>query len=173
MNTIFCVSSCNDLAMTSYDQTVLSGHVDGSLRSWDIKSGKSTFTIPNLHTKQITSVTISPDGQTALTLGRDNVLKVVDLRTWETLRVYSDEGFRVGVNWAKACFSPDGSFLAAGGAEGSIFIWNTSSQKLVRQLSSKEAHSSTITCVAWHPNAVQFASCDRKANVVLWDCEKN
>eukprot|EP01091_Cochliopodium_minus_P018243 TRINITY_DN7330_c0_g1_i2.p1 TRINITY_DN7330_c0_g1~~TRINITY_DN7330_c0_g1_i2.p1 ORF type:complete len:500 (+),score=141.67 TRINITY_DN7330_c0_g1_i2:2-1501(+) len=92
VNTIFCGSSCNDLCVTSYNQMVVSGHVDGSFRAWDLRSGKSTYTIPNLHSKQITSVITSPDGNFALTSGRDNTLKLTDFRTWDTVHTYSDEG---------------------------------------------------------------------------------
>ncbi len=60
MRTIFCFSSCNDLCVSRDGTTVVSGHLDCHLRFWDIKNGDCAHEITNLHTGQITSVSLSP-----------------------------------------------------------------------------------------------------------------
>lgn len=94
--TFFCVSSCNDLAITN-DSMIVSGkaassycscstptgHVDHHLRIWDMKSNDCLRDIDNIHENQITSVCLSPDGATLLTNSKDNTLQLVDTRTFE------------------------------------------------------------------------------------------
>jgi autophagy-related protein 16 len=43
---------------------------------------------------------------------------------------YSAEGFKVGCDWSRAAFSPDGQYISVGSADGSVYIWNVSSNKL-------------------------------------------
>jgi autophagy-related protein 16 len=43
---------------------------------------------------------------------------------------YSAEGFKVGCDWSRAAFSPDGQYISVGSADGSVYIWNLSSNKL-------------------------------------------
>lgn len=42
----------------------------------------------------------------------------------------SADGFKVGCDWARATFSPDGQYIAVGSSNGSIFIWSVSSNKV-------------------------------------------
>jgi len=37
---------------------------------------------------------------------------------------YSGDGFKVGFDWTRAAFSPDGQYIAVGSADGSVFIWS-------------------------------------------------
>lgn len=42
----------------------------------------------------------------------------------------SYEGFKVGCDWARATFSPDGQYIAVGSADGSVFIWGVNTAKV-------------------------------------------
>ena len=37
---------------------------------------------------------------------------------------FSADGFHVGCDWSRAVFSPDGEYVMAGSADGSLFVWN-------------------------------------------------
>lgn len=50
------------------------------------------------------------------------MLKVVNRRI--LILFYSADGFKVGFDWTRAVFSPDGQYIAVGSADGSVFIWS-------------------------------------------------
>lgn len=55
-STIMCHSSCNSVALTADGTTIASGHFDGTLRFWDLRSGRLAHEVAGLHSQQITSV---------------------------------------------------------------------------------------------------------------------
>jgi len=165
-STIFCISSCNDLAVSRDTNLIVSGHLDNKLRFWDIKTEQCAFELGGIHSGQITSTCISLDCRVVLTNSRDNTLKLVDIRTYEVGQTFTHENFRNGINWSRACMSPDSSYVVAGSNDGQIYIWDVYTGKLDTIL--KKIHESTITCCAWVPNGSSLSSCDRTGNVVLW-----
>lgn len=56
--TLMCHSSCNSVAITQDGAMVVSGHFDGKLRFWDLRSARATPSceVVGLHSGQITSV---------------------------------------------------------------------------------------------------------------------
>ncbi len=58
LRTIMCHSSCNSVRCTRDEHLICSGHFDGTLRFWDIRSGKMANEVTGLHTQQICSVQI-------------------------------------------------------------------------------------------------------------------
>ncbi|KAI7870148.1 WD40-repeat-containing domain protein [Spinellus fusiger] len=146
--------------------TLVSGHLDGNLRLWDTRTGKGIKELAGVHVGQITSVGIRPNTFTVLTNSRDNVLKLVDLRIYDTLQTYQADSFRNGINWSRACFSPDGCYIAAGSADGTLHIWNTETGKL--KTTMKE-HSDAICGVSWNPTGSFLYSADKNKTVHMWD----
>lgn len=59
-----------------------------------------------------------------LTASLDNCLSLVDIRTFKRLSVLRHDTFQLGSNYAKACFSPVGSTVAAPALSGEVFLWN-------------------------------------------------
>ena len=57
-STLICHSSVNSVRLTMDGFAAVSGHFDGALRFWDLRSGKLANEVAGLHTQQITSVSI-------------------------------------------------------------------------------------------------------------------
>ncbi|CAG8474153.1 5890_t:CDS:10 [Paraglomus brasilianum] len=166
IRTIFSFSSCNDVVLLDDDgSTLASGHLDNNLRFWDVRSGKDIKEMTGIHLGQITSVSVSPDGSKVLTSSRDNTLKIVDLRSYEVVQTLHAEGYKNGANWSRACFSPDGQFVAAGSIDGTIYYWNTTKSKLEK--TAKE-HNAAICGVSWSPQGTHLFSADKERTVCIW-----
>jgi autophagy-related protein 16-1 len=170
IRTIFCYSSCNSVCLNPEASMIVSGHVDTTVRVWDMKNGDCVFDLSGVHSGQVTGVSMAPDslGQCILTNSKDNSLKLIDLRTHEVLQTFKHANYKNSVNWARGVFSPDGTHVAVGSAEGSVFIWERASGKLHSQL--KGGHKAAVTSIAWNPiNVQQLASADTSGTIVVWD----
>jgi autophagy-related protein 16 len=118
-------STCNGLDIGLDGHAPVSAHQDGGLRFWDLRAGNPTMIVRAFET-QATSVQYGQNF-TALANSRDNALKIIDTRTFETLHVLRHEDYRTFLNWSRACFSPSSSYVAAGSATGQLFVWETAS----------------------------------------------
>lgn len=57
-STLICHSSVNSVRVAVDGTAIVSGHFDGTLRFWDLRTGKLANEVAGLHTQQITSVSI-------------------------------------------------------------------------------------------------------------------
>lgn len=74
--------------MDADGQTLISGHLDNNIRLWDARTGSGIKELTGIHSGQITSVSMSPDGTTLLTNSRDNTLKTIDVRMYDIIKSY-------------------------------------------------------------------------------------
>ncbi|PRP75660.1 hypothetical protein PROFUN_15626 [Planoprotostelium fungivorum] len=167
MRTIFCFSSCNTLVLNAEGKMAISGHFDHHVRIWDVRSAECSHELDSLHSDQVTSVCLSPDSTTLLTNGRDNLLKLVDLRTNQEIGCFKDEGYKSAAIWNKASFSPDGQFVIAGGNDGKLFVWNTKTRKLQVALKSNISNPSPIFAAAWGHN-MDSVTVDKGGMFTVW-----
>lgn len=162
-----CRSSVNDLEI-SHNDMVVSGHFDGNIRIHDLKSQKMIHEIEKAHSQQVTSVHFSHNNRYLLSCGRDNIIKVWDLHTYKQLHAFSHSDFRNNMNSNKVVFSPSTEFIAAGGADGTIYFWNTVDQRMCHQL-KKNGHTNSITGTAWSPDGLTLASVSLDRHLILWN----
>ena len=66
VGSIICRSSCNSVRFTKDDNTICSGHFDGTLRFWDRRSCKVASEVAGLHTQQICSIQVGSRNGTFL-----------------------------------------------------------------------------------------------------------
>jgi WD40 repeat protein len=99
----------------------------------------------------------SPDGLQLLIATGSESLKVYDVRTGQKAADFAV------LDWAEgkpkrleaAAWSPDGQWIAGGGSDGKLRIWNAKTRKHVQTL---ETLVGNITCVAWHPESKMVAA---------------
>ncbi len=79
---------------------------------------------------------------------------------------YQEEKFRIGYDYTRPCYSPDGLYVACGGSDGVLCIWDATTARFEKRL--KEPHASAIICCHWHPNGSQIVACDRQKKIYLF-----
>ncbi|BAT76005.1 hypothetical protein VIGAN_01395700 [Vigna angularis var. angularis] len=163
-NTIIFHSNCNALSFSMDGQTIFSGHADGNLRLWAIQSGKLLSEVA-AHTSAVTSISLSRNGNFVLTSGRDNLHNLFDVRSLEVCSTLKAAGNRVASNWSRSCFSPDDNHVAAGSADGSVYIWSISKGDIVGTL---KEHTSSVLCCTWSGIRKPLASADKNGVVCVW-----
>lgn len=164
IRTMFAGSSCNDVvAGRGLGNTVISGHFDKRIRFWDTRT--ATANEIALQGK-VTSLDHFPDRHLLLCCSRDDALRLIDLRQNSIVATYNANGFRVSVDWTRACFSPDGQYVAAGSSDGSLFVWDTMGGKQKREKCRE--HVKEVVVCSWHPKGQLFATADRHKKVTIW-----
>ncbi|CAG5129829.1 unnamed protein product, partial [Candidula unifasciata] len=96
---------------------------------------------------------------------RDDSLSVIDLRMMKVFSTLVAEGFKVGWDSARAVFSPDAKFAAAGSSDGGLYIWNLKNNKVERLL--KEHNHAVLAC-SWSPLGTSIVSCEKGKTVIVW-----
>lgn len=163
-NTIIFPSNCNAVRFSMDGRTICSGHVDGNLRLWDIQTGKLLSEVA-AHSLAVTSISLSRDGNTILTSGRDNVHNLFDMRTLEVYGTLRASGNRVASNWSRSCISADDSYVAAGSADGSVHIWSIKTGDIVSTL---KEHGSSVLCCTWSGLGKPLATSDKNGVICTW-----
>lgn len=164
-NTLICYSNCNAVALTMNGEVLCSGHMDGNLRLWDIRTGKQSSEVV-AHNQGITSVSVSRNGHTMLTSGRDNVHNLIDVRTLEVQASFRAPGLLVATNWSRSCLSPDEKYVAAGGADGSVVVWNRYAKDSTVTL---KGHSSAVLACAWSDQGRPLVTADKNGYIIVWE----
>ncbi|KAK0587217.1 hypothetical protein LWI29_019331 [Acer saccharum] len=164
-NTIIFHSNCNSLAFSTDGQTIFSGHVDGNLRLWDIQTGKLLSEVAAHSLAAVTSISVSRSGNIVLTSGRDNMHNLFDIRSLEVCGTLRASGNRVASNWSRSCISPDENYVAAGSADGSMYIWSISKADIVSTL---KEHTGSVLCCSWSGLGKPLASADKNGVVCIW-----
>ncbi|XP_059369793.1 autophagy-related protein 16-like isoform X4 [Carassius carassius] len=162
MKTVFAGSSCNDIVCT--EQCVMSGHFDKKVRFWDIRSESIVHELELLG--RVTSLDLNHDRTELLSCSRDDLVKIIDLRCNAVRQTFKAQGFKCGSDFTRVTFSPDGSYVAAGSADGVLYIWNVLTGKLDKTLD--KGHSSAINSVSWSPSGTYVASVEKGSKAVLW-----
>lgn len=164
IETKFAGSSCNDLVTSDgAGSTIISGHFDQRIRFWDTRAESSSNDI--LLEGKVTSLDLSRDANYLLSCVRDDTVKLIDLRMKKIVGSFSADGFKVGFDWTRAAFSPDGQYIAVGSADGSVFIWSIVTNAIETIL---KEHTAAVTAVSWHPHGTYLASVDRAKTVTVW-----
>lgn len=94
----------------------------------------------------------------------DNILKLIDIRTFEVVKNFRSNSYKNGVNWNEACFSPNGKWIAAGSENGTVVIWSLDSGDTRPVLQSNR--NDTITCCSWVSN--QLLTSDKGGSLSIW-----
>ena len=151
---------------------LLSCSNDATLILWDRETTQPIRRFRG-HTREMSSVAISPDGRRAISGGADTVVRLWDLESGDTIRE-----FRGHTDWVfRVAFSPDGrqAYSASGGfhdhgwqdgSDSAIRVWDVETGKEVRKL---EGHKGIVWSVAVSPDGRRVLSGGHDMTSILWD----
>ncbi|KAM7412457.1 hypothetical protein PAMA_020035 [Pampus argenteus] len=162
IKTVFAGSSCNDLVCT--EQCIMSGHFDKKVRFWDSRAETIVQELELLG--RVTSLDLNHDRTELLACTRDDLLKIIDLRTNAVRQTFSAQGFKCGADWTRVTFSPDGSYVAGGSADGALYVWNVLTGKVEKTLDRN--HNTAINSVSWSPSGAFVVSVEKGSKAILW-----
>ncbi|MBV8456651.1 MAG: hypothetical protein JO122_08555, partial [Acetobacteraceae bacterium] len=161
------------LAFTPDGQRIISGGVDGTLRTWDVASGRC-LTVIQAHPGGVASLAISADGRYVLTGGLEGVARLWDLGTCASVKTFSHNAHAI----VAVALSPDGRLALTGGGgaygngdfpvEGGDFdirLWDVGTGKIMRRMSG---HTHWVHGLAFSPDGKSAASASLDATVRVW-----
>ena len=135
------------------------GHIDTTVKVWEIATGKCITTLENRGWTN--RIAFSGDGNRLVTASA-NYINLWCPKRWEKLATLDT------VKIESLALSPDRTFLAIGGTwpEQRIQIWNTITQTLIVEFSG---HKSDVESVAFSPDSTILASGSYDGTILLWD----
>lgn len=151
----------NACAISPDGQRIVSASDDGTLKVWDLSSGRLLSTLQG-HATGVRSCAIGPDGQRAVSAAADGTLKVWELATGQLLpSLHGHSG------WIYACaISPDGQRVASASDDETLKIWEVSSGRL---LATFEGHSRRVKGCAISPDGRRVVSASLDGMLKVWE----
>jgi WD40 repeat protein len=116
------------LAMVPGGKALLSGSWDGTVRVWDVETGKATAVLEG-HESKIYSVAVSQDGKRAASAGGNGEIFLWNLETNEQLARL--EGHDEEAEVHGVAFLPDGQHVVTAASDGEIRVWEIAMAKTV------------------------------------------
>jgi sugar lactone lactonase YvrE len=162
-------------------KTLASGSYDGSIRIWDLATGKTTKRLRPARGSMVYTVAFSPDGKTLASGDWRGTLRLWDVATGKLLHTFRERG-KVGgkrTGYVQVVvFSPDGKTLTSGAAHGLVQFWDVATGKerreLRKEMPAKDVRLSgdhVVSSLAFSPDGSTLAAASYGGNspTVLWD----
>ncbi|KAG2757700.1 WD40 repeat-like protein [Suillus brevipes Sb2] len=155
-------------------QRIITCSVDGSLRVWDLKTGKQTGEDWRDGDSAVISMALSPDGKKAVSGSWDGAVRLWDI---DTCKVVTKWTGHTDIVWS-VCWSPDGRRVLSGSHDGTARQWEvkngeTMPEPIENILASIETGHEQVYAVIYSPDMTLIATGGwdgrNASSIKIWD----
>lgn len=159
VNTITFVDQNRRFVTTSDDKSI-------RVWEWDIPVDFKYIAEPSMHS--MPAVALHPNNKWMACQSMDNQIMVFAvLNRFRQNRKKTFKGHMVAGYACQLNFSPDGSYLISGDADGKLCIWDWKSTKLYSKF---KAHDAVCIACLWHPHETsKVVTCGWDGLIKYWD----
>ncbi|KAK9505611.1 hypothetical protein O3M35_009622 [Rhynocoris fuscipes] len=158
--------SFNDTA-----EQVFSSGIDNDIKIWDLRTN-SVINKLRGHTDSVTGMALSSDGSYLLTNSMDNSLRIWDVRPYapqeRCVKILSGHQHNFEKNLLRCSWSPDGSKVSAGSGDRFVYMWDTTTRRILYKL---PGHNGSVNDVQFHPTEPIIASASSDKTIFLGEIE--
>ncbi|KAI9739106.1 MAG: WD domain protein [Cirrosporium novae-zelandiae] len=146
---------------------------DGLIRIWDPYTGQCLRTLVHEDNAPVTNVKFSPNGKYVLAWTLDSCVRLwnyVEGRCVKTYQGHKNVKYSIGGAFGRYGVCRDEAFAASGSEDGSIFLWDVSSKKILQKL---EGHRDVVLGVDTHPTERSLVTGGLDRTVRIWKEEES
>ncbi|CAG5134560.1 unnamed protein product [Candidula unifasciata] len=171
INTFQCTYQVTAVTFTDTAEQIISGGIDNELKVWDLRKNAILYKMRG-HSDTVTGLEISPEGSYLLSNSMDNTLRIWDVRPFapqeRCVKIMSGHQHTFEKNLLRCAWSPDGSRVAAGSGDRFVYVWDTTSRRVMYKL---PGHAGSVNEVDFHPNEPIILSCSSDKKIYLGELD--
>lgn len=102
----------------------------------------------NVH--YLVTPSFEPKHGNQLAYNQESSIMIVNTTNWMVEKELTNE--KIKTKLSTCSYSKCGKYLAAGGENGEIFIWDINANKMIRETKTGDIDAQCITAIDWNPN---------------------
>jgi eukaryotic-like serine/threonine-protein kinase len=148
------------IAFSSRGVWLASAGSDRTIRLWETADGRELSVLQG-HEREVWAVAFCEKDDRLVSASNDHKAKV-----WDPVRAKVLFSFEHQCPLTSVAWSPDGRWIATGGGDNVIHIWDPDNGKEIRSLAG---HLGFVTALSFDPSGRRLASASQDQTIKIWD----